>query len=354
MTSERCTLCANRRFIRCSGCWGKGERIQLPSEILVACTECEGLAAISCPLCGGIGKEVGDLRATILRNITTLKFIQLKERVLLAKLLDSLFSDDSILLAIQAAQRDCLRKRLNRHDLWHALVVTSFALDLFERLSMRTDEPQGGFRSTLELIKGGSKTIALATVLVAAFVHDLGRGFDEHARMGAIRILIGDTCRRYLAMVTDSTSVQLEALEMVARCVDNHSGKSKLVSLEESIVTLADGLDCNQFRVQPAFTVDLVMKEDPSPIEYFSCLDVECTKIEAGCSSMVDISFHIRGLVAMKQVKDFLSRLSNTELAKPHNRNKIRVLVLFKHYADAGWDSETLCLWPEVKFLPAL
>lgn len=351
MIADRCPSCGDRKFLRCSECGGGGYSVEADSGIRQLCPLCDGDGGFSCGLCGGIEREESELKDTIVERLQNLSYFDKATTDRLAHLFNSLYLDNVILSAIEDARKESLRQRFNRHDLRHALVVTSHALDLFANLSLRQDLNHGGFRSTSEAIRGSSKVVALSAVLISGFAHDLGRGFQEHERTAAILMQAGGICESHLKFI-DSDYVRQQVVSIVARCIQNHSGSVSLRSLEESIVALADGLDCDQFRVQPVFPPDLVLREDPSPIEYFSCLDITRTEIRCGQTAMVEVLFRIQGLASMLQVGRFISRLENTIFANPANRDKLHVVVSMAQYLpDESWQSQKLKIWPQIEWL---
>jgi metal-dependent HD superfamily phosphatase/phosphodiesterase len=140
---------------------------------------------------------------------------------------------------------------------------------------------------------------------------------------------LGDIFNKYLPGIS-FTKLRPKILV----CSRGHEGKIRATCAEEGVISLADGLDCDHYRVQPAITPEIALKSDKSPIHYFGCVDMKKVIIGKGINRPLSFEFRTTGHAAALPIETFIRRLSNSTL---ENMAEVHIT----------WDRKKMQLWPK-------
>ncbi len=291
-----CLECNGVEQIECPICKGYGSVLKdkeffgMEGEYKI-CSRCKGIGKIRCSSCvEKFDVESIESRAAILYDVIKQKLnsfddFDKRTRGKLENTFGQIYLNEEIRIQLKTAQKECERSSINRHDILHALTVCNNSIDLFNLFCLRPalyepyliphleKELSSEISDPQEIASKSAyfRAISLAVIITASYLHDWGRYYKNHPEHGSMlyNILEG----KIQTFITD-TVIKRMFTDRVAKCIESHSGSSKVHTLEESIVVLSDGLDCDLNRVQPSFDIPTVFIKDPSPQEYFSCKDV--------------------------------------------------------------------------------
>ena len=333
--AEECEDCKEGALI-CSQCEGSGyvSWQTRKARITFKCDLCRGAAYWPCPYCS---KRRIDKVVTRIKKEIAGCALSHQEKGHLFSILDNLRKNKTIRVYIKNAEISSVMSRINRHDLRHALLVTENAVKLFKYMCLPKKPPY--FPASF------SCSSSLEVILISAFCHDVERRFENHAQIGAVEIA------HMIREVHDNNKVVEINQKMTAAiqsCIYHHCGDKKLPGdIEETILTLADGLDCGRHRVQPFFDETLVLNEDKFPIEYFSNKGIDGVDFYPTSKHMVEFVFHICDTVGIQKALGLRKRIRNTMLDSPTNKDHFVLKVVYPNWELAGWKSDTLEIWPQ-------
>jgi metal-dependent HD superfamily phosphatase/phosphodiesterase len=246
---------------------------------------------------------------------------------------------------------------LNRHDILHALTVCYNSLQLFDHFCLKSNSAKSIVKPFL-VTSGYSLELALISVMMSAYFHDIGRSFfpnpndrEEIASKEAHNVYSVKLWEEFgndtNIFIDDRTAVYDLKL-IIGACIGNHGGDKKVSTLEESIVILADGFDTDKDRIQPDFDILTELSgKDEKPIEYFSCKDIQEVKIEDIGKEAITFCFMITGDGAIKKIWDFIKRLKNTVFNSEENKYLVKVKIKHMKVEDhPHWKSDEIIIWP--------
>lgn len=251
-----------------------------------------------------------------------------------------------------SANKD-MQEGLNRHDLLHSLTVCSNSLQLFDHFCLKSNAAKSLMRPFL-VESGYSHEIALIAIMVSSYFHDIGRSFwpnpedrknvDHHI----YSVRLWEEFENVMNCFIEDKSALYDLKLIIGACIGNHGGNNKVLTLEESIIILADGLDNDKNRVQPDLDILTELSgKDKKPIEYFSCRDIREVKIEGIGDETITFCFIITGTGAIKKIWDFIRRLENTIFNREESKNLVKVKI--KHVNvndDSIWKCDEMVIWP--------
>lgn len=369
-----CLECGGTGQIECPICKGYGgvlkgkELVGIEKEYKI-CSRCKGTGKIRCPSCVEkfdvelIESKARDLYNVIKKKLASLDEFEEETKDKLETTFRQIYLDKELEVNLKTAQKECERESINRHDILHALTVCNNSIDLFDFFCLKPTlrEPHliphierdlsSEIRDPREIESKTTyfRAISLGVIMIASYFHDWGRGYKNHPEYGSLlyNILEG----KIQTFITD-TVIKRMFTNRVAKCIETHPGSSKVSTLEESIVILSDGLDCDSNRVQPSFNIPTVFIKDPSPPEYFSCKDIlSCNLMPSETGPPVRFQFVIQGYGAINSVIQFKRRLVNTIFNEDDNRNLIEITIKNEAWDLYGWDRPELTIWPNVGWI---
>lgn len=329
-----CESCIEGAF-KCPECSGSGVASHISGQFktIEKCPICMGMGYLECPLCYNF--RINNIISRIKTKIKELFSSNNKEIQHLIFIFDNLCNYKKIKVHIDNAQKYSVMNRINRHDLYHVLHVTANAIELFQYMCLPKQSPP--FRPSF------SHSLSLEVILISAFCHDIKRSFSKnHASLGAIEI--GRLINEFYENLTIKRSEEI--ISAIQSCVYYHSGEIKLLNnIEDTIITLADGLDCGQHRVQPFFDEKLEL-EDKFPMEYYSNIGIENVEFFKTNNHIVEFVFYLIDNAGNQKVLDFKKRIENTLLSSSINRNNFVLKKTSNIWRRLGWQSDTLIIWP--------
>lgn len=321
--------------LKCLECSGSGlvSYINGQFKTIEKCPLCMGMGYLECPLC--YKAKINNIISRIKTKIKEILSSNNKEIQHLISIFDNLCDCKTIKIHIDNAQKYSVMCRINRHDLYHVLHVTANAIELFQYMCLPKRSPP--FRPSF------SYSLSLEVILISAFCHDIERSFAKnHASLGAIEI------GRLIKEFYENSAIKRseEIILAIQSCVYYHSGENKLPNnIEDTIITLADGLDCGRHRVQPFFDEKLEL-EDKSPMEYFSDISIENVEFFKKNNHIVEFVFCLSDNAGYQKVLAFKKRIENTMLSSSTNRNNFALKKTSNKWRQLGWQSDTLIIWP--------
>lgn len=362
-----CLECNGTGQIECPACGGYGS--VLKDKQYTICSRCKGIGRVRCPSCVEkldtelIQSEARDLYNIIRKKLAALNEFDEETKDKLETIFRLIYLDDELGAKLKTAQKECERRSINRHDILHALTVCNNSISLFNFLCLKPSLRQPYLIPHLERDLSSeindpreieSKTayfraISLAAIIIASYFHDWARAYKNHPEYGSLlyNILEG----KIQTFITD-TVIKRIFTDMVAKCIETHEGSSKVYTLEESIVILSDGFDCDSKRVQPSFDILTVFIKDPSPQDYFSCKDIpSCNLILSATGPPIKFQFVIHGYGAINPIVQFKKRLMNTIFNENGNRDLVEITVKNEVWDFYRWNSPELRIWPSVAWI---
>lgn len=330
-----CEICIEGA-LKCQECSGSGlvSSINGQFKTIEKCPICMGMGYLECPLCYKF--RINNIISRIKTKIKEILSSNKKEIQHLISIFENLLDYEKIKVHIDSAQKYSVMYRINRHDLYHVLHVTANAIELFQYMCLPKQSPP--FRPSF------SHSLSLEVIILSAFCHDIKRSFSkDHASLGAIEI------GRLIKEFYENSAIIRgeEIISAIQSCVYYHSGENKLPNnIEDTIITLADGLDCGQHRVQPFFDEKLELDEDKSPMEYISDISIENVEFFKTNNHIVEFVFYLIDNAGYQKILDFQKRIENTMLSSSTNRNNFALKRTSNNWRQLGWQSDTLIIWP--------
>ncbi len=322
--------------LKCFECSGSGEYSYIYGETktLEKCSICMGMGYLECPFC--YTAIINNIIRRIKTKIKEILSSNKKEMHNLISIFDNLYNYKKIKAHIDDAQKFSVMHRINRHDLYHVLHVTLSAIKLFQYMCLPKKSPP--FKPSFP------HSLSLEVILISAFCHDIKRSFSKnHASLGAIEV--GSLIKEFYDSLKIKKNTKI--ISAIQSCVYYHSGETKLPNnIEDTIITLADGLDCGRHRVQPFFDEKLEITEDKSPMEYFSEIKVENVKFFKKNNHIIEFVFYLIDDAGYQKVIDFKKRIENTMLSSSTNRNNFTIKRTSNFWRRLGWQSKILVIWP--------
>jgi metal-dependent HD superfamily phosphatase/phosphodiesterase len=209
---------------------------------------------------------------------------------------------------------------MNRHDELHGITVAYNALQLFslikDDISLRRmaispsgqREEEFGFSTFLTLSKifkieeHISIDLTCAFIIIAAFCHDIYR-FKKTDHPSAGAFIVHGIAQDLLSPILNPKYADMgfeRFLPIIENCIIKHEGNEEALNVEEGIVMLADVIDNDEERIIEKSPVE-ILKNDPQPIEYFSCKNIShpitiskgAAKIDLNVKLKEDAGWHV-------------------------------------------------------------
>jgi len=196
----------------------------------------------------------------------------------------------------------------NDHGRMHALIVMQRAIEIFHILR------EAGIEPNIVKYKIGDRDDSLATILLAAFFHDVGNVVhrDEH-RLHSIYL----TKDRIKEIIDDVYRYESEDKRMALRfhvlnAIYAHDEKVQAFTMEASILKVADGCDITEGRSRKPYNLGKV------DIHSISALAVKSLKITKGKSpnKPVRIEIDLYNPAGVFQIEEILGKKLESSLLK--------------------------------------
>lgn len=266
-----------------------------------------------------------------------------------------------IIKRLDDALEQTTKRHMNKHGVEHGLKVAWNALQLFELI--RKDFITSDFLKAPRALP--HKPGVLFCILVASYIHDIGRFFDpviNHEEQTAMAveiikalaqpspplkpfILKREECPKMdIAVVSDR-------IKELCLCHDKKEEASDKVEI--ALIKLADCLDCDESRVyeigeliEHNERMKEVFFEDKSPEKYFGNLNVEGVKIQCNeREGKAEVIFNIKNYSASIPIKTALTVLEKCKQSGDSVKqlaHKVRLIITEKE--DEG---HTYTLYPK-------
>lgn len=208
--------------------------------------------------------------------------------------------DDKLIGSMQNYANIVSIQRLgyNDHGPVHARIVALNCMRIFELLR------EAGIRPSIVSEELGDPEDALAAIIMAAFLHDLGMSVarDDHEQQS---IILGDQfILKHLGSVYQDEGKVYMLRSLVAECILGHMGHYKVHSVEAGIVMVGDGTDCTKGRSM----IPQQIAKNPmiGDIHRFSASAIDSVHICRGRNKPVRIDVRMNATSGLFQVEEVL------------------------------------------------
>ncbi len=194
----------------------------------------------------------------------------------------------------------------NDHGRMHALIVMKRAIEIFELLR------EAGIETNIVKYKIGDRDDSLGTIILAAFFHDIGnavhrerhRGHSVHIAKDRIKDILDDVYAR------ESEGKRLALMFHVLNAIYTHDEKVQALTIEGSILKVADGCDITEGRSRRPYSLGKI------DIHSLSALAVKKLEIKKGEKKPVRIEIDIENPAGVFQIEEILGKKLDTSLIK--------------------------------------
>ncbi len=280
---------------------------------------------------------------------------------------EEIVSDASIKSHLEKAYNETRSGFINKHGRTHGLQVVAYIIEIFKLIHY--DDLTSDYLSDRLQFLGG-KADLLFSLLVAAYIHDVGRFYDDEVGKHPQNLSLGiDKLRGMLenesicrAPNTKSSRADiLERVKELCLCHDNKDLPSN--AIEIAIIKIADALDCSQDRVYKINEIpevrDLedefeqlkqIILRDKHPEDRFGCEVIEYVHAEYQIDEgIVDIKLRTADLrAATKPIKTLLRCLQLCEKATSESTKKLskRIRVFIQNPKEGSTIESLHLLYP--------
>ncbi len=194
----------------------------------------------------------------------------------------------------------------NDHGRMHALIVMQRSIEIFHLLR------EAGIEPNIVKYKIGDRDDSLATILLAAFFHDVGNVVhrDQH-RLHSV-YLAKDRIKEIIDDVykDEPEGKRLALLFHVLNAIYAHDESVQAFTIEASILKVADGCDITEGRSRKPYSLGKI------DIHSLSALAVKSLKIVKGKSKPVRIEIDLENPAGVFQIEEILGKKLDSSLLK--------------------------------------
>ena len=195
---------------------------------------------------------------------------KIKENDVLAYIFELLENDEEVQTLLKLANINAVeRLYYNDHGLIHSRIVSGAALELLERLIKNNILP------SVVVNKIGSIEDSKVIVLTASYLHDIGISIHRDHHHLFSTILSSKIVDRILQDVYPENKKRLMIRNEILNSIYSHDESVNSISIESSIVKVADGLDMAEGRARIPY------KMGKADIHAFSALAIKSVEIES-------------------------------------------------------------------------
>ena len=186
--------------------------------------------------------------------------------------------------------------KYNDHGIIHALLTTRRSLEIYHILKKK------GYRMTSEEL-GGDEKWSKFVISIASLLHDLGNAIHRRHHYTFSVILVKDKIFEYAKDLVGEDQYLLPAY-LTLDAIFSHDETVESITMEASIVTMADGLDIEAGRSR--------LRHDPNTIDIHSVSAYSINKvlIEENDDKEVPLKvvIHMNNLAGVFQVDEILRK----------------------------------------------
>ncbi len=214
-----------------------------------------------------------------------------------AKVVGELEADEEVKALLEMSNVNAV-KRLgyNDHGIVHARIVTGTSMELLNLLQARSVQPSS-------LAHGTSRSLdeVKLILLLASYLHDIGNGVHREFHEAIGSVLAKDIVDRLLSKLTSlplrqRVLIRQETLSAIFSTAMN----VRALTVEASIVKLADGLDMSEGRARLPYKLGKV------DMHSLSALNVKRVELSPGDAIPVVVSVHMSDMAGFFQVEEVL------------------------------------------------
>ena len=184
--------------------------------------------------------------------------------------------------------------RYNDHGETHAIIVAAFALEMLELLHEAGCEPDivaDGF---------GDMDDAALIVLSAALLHDIGNQVHREGHSLFSAVLAAPILARLLPKIYEHPEIAAEIRGFILHAIHSHEKEIPSLTVEASIICIADG--CDMFKGRGRLPFDLGNVN----IHTVSALSISNVRVEKGARRPVRITVEMENSAGIFQVQELL------------------------------------------------
>jgi metal-dependent HD superfamily phosphatase/phosphodiesterase len=214
-----------------------------------------------------------------------------------AKVVGELEADEEVKALLEMSNINAV-KRLgyNDHGIVHARIVTGTSMELLNLLLARGVQPSS-------IAHGTAKSVdeVKLILLLASYLHDIGNGVHREFHEAVGSVLAKEIVDRVLAKLTllplrQRVLIRQEILSAIFSTAMN----VRALTVEASIVKLADGLDMSEGRARIPYKLGKV------DMHSLSALNVKRVELSPGDAMPVVVSVHMSDMAGFFQVEEVL------------------------------------------------
>lgn len=230
-----------------------------------------------------------------------------------SRVFEMLLEDEETQTLLNLANYIAVRKLgYNDHGPIHAVITTANGLRLLE-IIMGSDVVKLDSISGLNLTEDDAHVITVA----GCYLHDLGNAI--HRRQHEIFSLIysKSILERLLPSIYPESTKRTEVMEQILHAIFSHDPAGTALTIEGTIVSIADGCDITKGRGRLAFDLG---KHD---IHSISALSIESVAITKGKQRLIEILVKMSNSAGIYQVQETLA----SKVARSPLRNHIDIVA---------------------------
>jgi metal-dependent HD superfamily phosphatase/phosphodiesterase len=214
-----------------------------------------------------------------------------------AKVVGELEADEEVKALLEMSNINAV-KRLgyNDHGIVHARIVTGTSMELLNLLLARGVQPSS-------IAHGTAKSVdeVKLILLLASYLHDIGNGVHREFHEAVGSVLAKEIVDRVLAKLTPLPLRQRVLIRQeILSAIFSTAMNVRALTVEASIVKLADGLDMSEGRARIPYKLGKV------DMHSLSALNVKRVELSPGDAMPVVVSVHMSDMAGFFQVEEVL------------------------------------------------
>ena len=214
-----------------------------------------------------------------------------------AKVVGELEADEEVKALLEMSNVNAV-KRLgyNDHGIVHARIVAGTSMELLNLLLARGVQPSS-------LAHGTSRSVdeVKLILLLASYLHDIGNGVHREFHEAVGSVLAKEIVDRVLAKLTSLPLRQRVLIRQeILSAIFSTAMNVRALTVEASIVKLADGLDMSEGRARLPYKLGKV------DMHSLSALNVKRVELSPGDATPVVVSVHMSDMAGFFQVEEVL------------------------------------------------